>query len=83
MTDEEILAARQRPPARGRPPRTAESEEATIELVVALRDEGVSYAAIARNLNVANVPTARGGRQWWASSVRSLWLAAQTETREP
>lgn len=81
MTEEDIRTARQQPPARGRPPGTAESEQATVERVLAMREAGVSYAEIARGLNADGVPTARAGRQWWASSVRSLWVAAQGVTR--
>ena len=31
---------------------------------------GVSLAQIARHLNRDGIPTAQGGRQWWASTVR-------------
>lgn len=36
------------------------------------RDAGRSYAAIARDLNEGQVPTAHGGAQWWASTVRAV-----------
>lgn len=33
---------------------------------------GVSLSAIARNLNADDVPTARGGARWYASTVRAV-----------
>jgi hypothetical protein len=46
--------------------------------VVTLREQGGSYASIAARLNERDVPTAGGGRRWYASTVRSI-----VEYREP
>lgn len=37
--------------------------------MVAKRDQGLSFSAIARELNVTGVPTARGGASWAPSTV--------------
>jgi DNA invertase Pin-like site-specific DNA recombinase len=41
------------------------------------RDEAATYAAIAERLNAEGVPTARGGRSWYPSSVRAVDQAAR------
>jgi DNA invertase Pin-like site-specific DNA recombinase len=53
-----------------------------------LRERGDSWRAIASALNTEGVPTGQNGRQWYASSVRKLYLAeaprrASTEHRSP
>lgn len=45
---------------------------AVFEQIQGLRAEGQSLSQIARTLNEARVPTAHGGRQWYASSVRAV-----------
>jgi DNA invertase Pin-like site-specific DNA recombinase len=47
--------------------------------VLALRESGSTWQAIADSLNEAGVPTVRGGAQWRPSSARSVWV---TRTRE-
>jgi DNA invertase Pin-like site-specific DNA recombinase len=41
------------------------------------REAGRPLRAIADGLNAANVPTAQGGAQWWASSVRAVLNASR------
>ena len=36
------------------------------------REAGKSYAKIAEGLNAGGVPTAQGGAQWYASTVRAV-----------
>jgi excisionase family DNA binding protein len=66
-------------PARGRPIGVFELPPGTVERILALRARGLAYAEVARRLNADGVPTARAGRAWWASSVRSVCLLAGGE----
>jgi transposase-like protein len=54
---------------RGRPPAVPPD---VVRRIRTAHDDGKSLGEIARSLNVERVPTAQGGRQWWASSVRSV-----------
>ena len=56
----------------GRRPQT---DEATRQLILLARSEGLPYRAIAQRLSDEGVPTARGGR-WHANSVRSIEQSA-------
>ena len=38
------------------------------------RERGASVRAIAESLNAAGVPTAQGGAQWYAATVRHVLL---------
>jgi DNA invertase Pin-like site-specific DNA recombinase len=49
--------------------------DAVMHRVLARRDDGASYSAIARELNDDEVPTTYGGRAWYPSTVRNLVLA--------
>jgi DNA invertase Pin-like site-specific DNA recombinase len=40
------------------------------------REQGATWRAIAASLNEDGVPTAQGGQQWWAATVRTVALAA-------
>ena len=40
-----------------------------------MRAEGVSYPRIAEAFNAEGVPTAHGGRRWFAATVRKLAVA--------
>lgn len=51
-------------------PRTMPQE--VIERVVNERDQGRTLAAIAHGLNSDGVPTARGGAQWYPSTVKGV-----------
>jgi hypothetical protein len=39
-----------------------------------MRQNGYSFNAIARLLNGDGVPTARGGREWYAQTVKQIVL---------
>jgi DNA invertase Pin-like site-specific DNA recombinase len=56
----------------GRPPTLPES---VVQRIVALRNEGEGWSAIARQLNAEQVSTAHGGIKWHPSTVRSVALA--------
>ncbi len=53
----------------GRPGNVSSEAEAVI---LALHDAGRPLRAIARNLNAQGIPTAQGGREWYASTVRDV-----------
>ena len=46
------------------------------ERIVAEREAGRSFVAIAAALNAESVPTGQGGRQWWPATVRAVVKAA-------
>jgi DNA invertase Pin-like site-specific DNA recombinase len=45
--------------------------------VAKMRSTGATLSAIAESLNAQGVPTARGGAQWYASSVKALLVSEQ------
>jgi DNA invertase Pin-like site-specific DNA recombinase len=49
------------------------------DLVLDLRDQGMSYRAVAAELEERGIPTVRGGSTWRASSVRSVEIARRLE----
>lgn len=53
----------------GRP--TVVSREA-VAVIRAMRGDGASYRRVAAALNAGAVPTAQGGREWYASTVRAI-----------
>jgi DNA invertase Pin-like site-specific DNA recombinase len=53
----------------GRPASTAPDAEAVVRV---MRRQGASYGAVAKALNTEGLPTAQGGAQWHASTVRAL-----------
>ena len=53
----------------GRP--TVVASEA-VAIIRAMRGSGSSYRQVARALNDAGIPTAQGGREWYASTVRAI-----------
>jgi len=66
----DALAVRQAEGVRlGRPPSI---DEAIVERIMAESREGVSMAEIARRLTSQAVPTARGGRTWYPSTVQTV-----------
>jgi len=72
---ERLIAERRRPPRerarRSRPPgRPAALPPEVVARIRAERAAGKSLAQIAGDLNASGTPTARGGRQWWPSTVR-------------
>jgi hypothetical protein len=46
------------------------------------RNAGKGYSQIARELQAAGVPTAQGGREWYASTVRAAHLRATQAARD-
>lgn len=50
-------------------------DDAIRRRVHALRRDGTSYARIAAALNAQGVPTAQGGREWYAATVRKIALS--------
>jgi len=67
-------AASYTPRPGGRPPAVPDE---VVARIAELRAEGLSYARIAALLTLEGVPTAHGGRRWWASSVRAVLGRAQ------
>lgn len=72
ITEDELARARTQAPRRGRPVGKTEAAPEVAAHVLEMRHAGLGYGEIARRLNADGLPTARGGRQWWPSSVRSL-----------
>jgi len=64
-------AARARGVVLGRPVSVAPG---TVDRILELRGQGLTFAAIAKVLNTAGVPASRDGRQWWPSTVRKVAL---------
>jgi DNA invertase Pin-like site-specific DNA recombinase len=60
---------RRKPERTGRPPAVAPE---VIQRIRDARDAGLSLRQIADRLNADGTPTAHGGAQWWASTVRSV-----------
>jgi hypothetical protein len=74
---ERLVAERRRPPRERKrspapPGRPAAVPSEIVERIRAKRAAGKSLAQIARELNASGTPTAHGGVQWWASSVRAV-----------
>ena len=63
----------------GRPRGRAAVSSTVADRILGLRREGSTLEEIAALLNWEGVPTARGGTQWWASSVRSALISRQRE----
>jgi DNA invertase Pin-like site-specific DNA recombinase len=63
----------------GRPRGREAASPELAELIAALRSEGLSFAAIAAELERRNVATVRGGARWYPASVRSVLLTRQAE----
>ena len=64
-----LLAARARGTKLGRP---VNVDPETVRLIKILRTDGRSYRKIASLLNGQGTPTAQGGREWYASTVRAM-----------
>lgn len=72
------LAEKKRGGARLGRPRTLDP---TVEaLIVDLRHEGVGLTAIADRLNEEGVTTSRGGKRWYASTVRAVLQSVVLDT---
>jgi len=80
------LIAEQRRPARARaklakPGRPRVLSRDLVAHIRAEREAGRTLGQIAGDLNDRGVPTAHGGRQWWASTVRSVLSRATPDHR--
>lgn len=83
----ERLIADQRRPARapvaaakrGRP---AVLSPDVIDHIHADRRAGMTLRQIANSLNARRIPTAHGGTQWWASTVRSILRRYESESSD-
>lgn len=49
---------------------------AAVDRARTLRDSGMTFAACAEQLTTEGVPTAHGGRRWYASTVRKVLMSA-------
>lgn len=68
-TKDALAAVRGRGTTLGRP--TVVAREA-VAVIRAMRGAGSSYRQVAAALNAEGVPTAQGGREWYASTVRAI-----------
>ena len=68
-TKDALAAVKGRGTPLGRP--TVVAREA-VAIIRAMRGAGSSYRQVARALNDAGIPTAQGGREWYASTVRAI-----------
>lgn len=68
-TKDALAAVKGRGTKLGRP--TTVTRDA-VAIIVAMRRGGSSLREVARALNDAGVPTAQGGREWYASTVRAI-----------
>ena len=57
----------------GRPPTLPHD---VVRRIKSAKEAGASWSAIARDLNRDGIPTARGGRKWYPSTIRSVVLSA-------
>lgn len=73
----EALAARKAEGIRlGRP---SSLPDAVVRRIVAEREAGTGWQRIADGLEADEVPTARGGRRWYASTVRKVFTGQDAE----
>ncbi len=68
-TKDALSAVKGRGTPLGRP--TVVAREA-VAIIRAMRGAGASYRQVAAALNSEGVPTAQGGREWYASTVRAI-----------
>ena len=57
----------------GRPPTLPDD---VVGRIMAAKESGATWSAIARDLNREGIPTAHGGRRWYPSTIRSVALSA-------
>ena len=72
-----LLAARREQAQGVRLGRPRSLPDDVVARIVAEREAGPSLPAIATGLNEEGVPTAQGGRRWYASTVRAVLAAAE------
>ena len=63
----------------GRPRGRPALDPDVADRLIARRAEGLSYPALAAELNTAGVATAQGGAAWYPASVRSAVLTRERE----
>jgi DNA invertase Pin-like site-specific DNA recombinase len=63
----------------GRPRGRAAASSEVAGLAAALRSEGLTFAAIAEELERRQVPTVRGGSRWFPATVRSVLRTHELE----
>lgn len=63
----------------GRPRGRQAASPEVADTVAALRSEGLTFAAIAEELERRRVPTVRGGSRWFPATVRSVLRTWQAE----
>lgn len=68
-TRDALKAKKREGVALGRPVTVAAE---TVQLIKILRSDGRSYRKIAAALNAQGIPTAQGGKEWYASTVRAM-----------
>lgn len=68
-TTRALAAARKRGTRLGRPTDTSPEAERQI---LAMRERGEGWGAIARSLEGLGIPTPRGGRRWYPATVRAI-----------
>jgi DNA invertase Pin-like site-specific DNA recombinase len=76
-TADALAVKRQQGVTLGRPP---ELDERVVQRILRERDRGRTLTAIASGLNEERVPTAHGGRRWYAATVRAVALRAERPT---
>src|SRR5664280_616175 len=47
--------------------------------ILAAREDGMTYAAVAEDLNVDRIPTGQGGVRWYPSTVRAVLSSQAAE----
>lgn len=85
---ERIAVQRRRQAAQTRTPPMPPGRRPTVppEIVERIRigrAAGESYRSIAAGFTAAGIPTAHGGRQWWASTVRAIAERVADLERDP
>jgi DNA invertase Pin-like site-specific DNA recombinase len=77
-TKEGLAAARDKGTRLGAPPGVS---DALSERIARMHfDDGMTLVAIADQLNTENVPTGRGGKRWWPSTVGAVVNRMKKET---
>jgi len=49
--------------------------------ILRMNARGIGWTAIARRLNDQGVPTAQGGKRWYASTIRAMFAERQSQDR--
>ncbi len=68
-TKKSLAQAKKRGTVLGRP---RDLPEHVAEYIIGLREDGLGWRAIATKLETEDVPTARGGKRWYPSTIKSI-----------